>query len=75
MNQNQPTKAELNAGMQILIAVGQAIRELKTVPAGPLYARLMGKMDLEQFDAMIAILVKQGLVERTSDHQIKWIAG
>jgi hypothetical protein len=69
------TKAELNAGMQILIAVGQAIRELKTVPAGHLYARLMGKMDLEQFDAMIGVLEKQGLVKRTSDHQIAWIAG
>ena len=71
---NETTKAEIKAGIQILIAVGQTIRELKTVAAGHLYARLMGKMDLEQFDAMIGVLEKQGLVKRTTDHQIAWIA-
>jgi len=61
--------------MQILIAVGQAIRELKAVPAGKLYASLMGNgISLDEFNALIAVLVKQGLVERTADHQIKWIA-
>jgi hypothetical protein len=67
-----PTKSEINGGLQILISTAQLIRTLKTIPAGELYAQLMSKMDLAGFESMIALLVKQGLVKRHQSHLLEW---
>jgi len=64
---------QVKAGMLILIAVAETIRELKTAPAGTLYAQLMGKMDLEQFESMIRTLVGTGLVKRHQSHLLEWV--
>ena len=67
-----PTKTELQAGLQIMLAVAQTIHELGEVPSGTLYAQLMGKMDMAGYERMIDVLVAQNLVARAPMHVLKW---
>ena len=52
--------------------VGDAIRELGSVPSGHLYARLMGHLSLEEFNEIISTLVRAGLVRRDANHLLVW---
>jgi hypothetical protein len=65
-------KNQIKAAIQALAALAEAIRELKRVPAGTLYAHLMGVMSLESFEAAIDRLVKSGLVRREASHELVW---
>ena len=66
-------KKQVLAAMELVIAVGETIRELKQVPAGQLYAVTMGVLDLDQFERVIATLVKAGLVRREPSHLLVWV--
>ena len=63
----------LRGAMEIVAAVGEAIRDLKEVPSGHLYARLMGSMSLEEYQFVIDILIRAELVERDPSHLLRWI--
>lgn len=65
-------QAQVNAAVQIVVAVGQAIRELKSVPSGHLYAQLMGKMNLETYNKVIDTLKRTGAVTE-ENHLLKWV--
>jgi len=54
------------------IAIAQAIHDLGSVPEGHLYARLMDKLDLSQFTALIDCIVNTGLVKRSPSHLLTW---
>lgn len=60
------------AAVEIVLAVGSAIKELGSVPNGHLYARLMGQMSLETYNKIIALLVKTGAV-KNDNHLLTWI--
>jgi hypothetical protein len=60
------------AGVRILYAVADAIRELGSVPSGVLYAQLMGKIDLQTYERIIDLLKGAGLVKESS-HELIWI--
>jgi len=62
----------ITAAIQVAAAVGDAIRELKEVPSGHLYAHLMGRMSLESYNGCIRILKQAGLVEE-HNHLLKWV--
>lgn len=66
--EEQRVKAALNAAM----AVADCIKELGQVPSGHLYARLMDKMSLESYEALIGILIKAKLVSR-QNHLLTWV--
>ncbi len=66
------TKEQAAAAVKTLIAVAETIRELKRVPAGTLYATLMGTMDLPTFESMVNTLVNTGLVKRDG-HVLAWV--
>lgn len=68
------TKEQIDAGIKTIAAVAGAIRELGRVPSGHLYARLMGHLSLDEFNKIIGILVKAGLVEQTVGHELIWKA-
>jgi hypothetical protein len=59
------------AALQTVVAVGDAIRSLKTVPSGVLYAHLMGHLTLDQYHAIIAALVDAGVVIE-QNHLLTW---
>lgn len=64
--------SEVKAAVQVVVAVGEAIKELKSVPSGHLYARLMGRMSLETYNKIIGVLVKTGAVKE-ENHVLTWV--
>ena len=67
------TTSEAIAAVRVAHAVAETIRELGQVPSGHLYARLMGVMDLHQYEQVIGLLVDARLVERDRSHLLRWI--
>lgn len=65
---------QTQAAFGMVMAVSDAIRDLKEVPSGHLYARLMGHMSLETYKTIISILKEAKVVEETPAHLIRWIA-
>ena len=67
------TAKQIKASIMACGALAEAIREAGEIPAGTLYAAAMNTMSLETFDSFIARLVGAGLVNRTSEHLLRWI--
>lgn len=65
--------SEAIAAVRVAHAVAETIRELGQVPSGHLYARLMGVMEIHQYEQVIDLLVDARLVERTPFHLLRWI--
>ncbi len=67
------TPAQELAAVQICKHVADAIRDLKTVPAGHLYAAMMGKgFTLGDFNAIIGTLTRARLITNRG-HVLTWI--
>jgi hypothetical protein len=66
------SSTELNAALNVVQAIAETIRELGEVPSGELYARLMRKLDHHQYDQVIGILKRTGLVTETPGHLLRW---
>ena len=60
------------ATANIVAAVAETIRELGSVPSGHLYARLMGHMSFESYEAIIGWLVRSGVVRQEPSHLLVW---
>jgi hypothetical protein len=71
--ENTLTGKQASAAFSIVAAVAEAIRELKSVPSGTLYAQLCGKFDIHQYEAIIRTLVNADLVKQTPAHELIWI--
>jgi hypothetical protein len=69
---SNPTQEQVKAAFQVTALVCEAIREAGRIPSGELYATLMGKMDLETYDKMIATIKRTGLVEERG-HELIWM--
>lgn len=69
------TKDQLGAGLHVLRAVAETIREMGTVPAGVLYSGLMTRgCTLQQYESIIGILERSQLVEQSAGGQIlRWV--
>lgn len=53
------------------IAIAEAIQALGEVPAGHLYAHVMGHMSYEAFERILGALVSAGVVSR-KNHLLTW---
>ena len=69
----QPTKEQLAAGIQMIKAIADALRELKRVPSGHFYARIMDKIDLASYEKILGILTGAGLI-KIENHEIIWLS-
>lgn len=67
------TNREIAAGLEVIMAVAEAIRVAEQIPAGTLYAMLMGKLTLEQFNKIITTLKNTGLVVEDQSHLLRWV--
>ena len=67
------TQNAIKAALGILKAVADAIRELGEVPSGHLYAHLMRKLSLEQYEQVIGVLKQAGLITE-SNHLFTWVS-
>lgn len=66
------TKEQLKAGLNVVLAVTEAIREAGEIPAGTLYAVLMGNVDIAGFARIVSIVTGSGLVEKRGD-LLRWV--
>lgn len=66
------SKEEVVAAITTVVALGEAIRDLKEVPSGHLYATVCGRMSLESYQAAIRMLTKAGLI-KVENHLITYI--
>lgn len=66
------TKEEVKAALSAVMVIGNAIKELGSVPNGHLYANLMGSMSLESYSKVIDLLKRTGLVSE-SNHLLTWV--
>lgn len=63
---------QVTAAIMMAAAVGDAIRDLGSIPIGHLYAQLMGRMSLDTYNGLIAILKQTNLVEEKSN-LLTWV--
>lgn len=66
------TSAQVAAAVGVIQALAEAIRELKEVPSGELYARVMNAIDIHQYERSIGVLKGAGLVAE-SNHLLRWV--
>lgn len=67
------TQSKLNAALKATQAIAEAIRELKEVPSGHLYANLMNQMSLDTYNQILDVLTKAKLISVDGFHLITWI--
>lgn len=67
------TNVQARAGLAVIKAVADAVRELGRVPSGNIYAVVMGSLSLEQYERVLGILKDAGLIEETAGHELIWI--
>jgi len=65
-------KEQVKAAIEVVLAIANAIRELREVPSGQLYAQLMGYLSLDQYQVIINNL-KQAKLIKVESHLITWI--
>jgi hypothetical protein len=70
---NTVSKQDLHNGFETIRAIADAIRELGTVPAGTIYAVVMGKISLEAFEKILGILKGAQLIEQDQSSLLRWI--
>lgn len=66
------TKAQIHAALSVLRALADIIRELKQVPNGHLYARVMEHLTLQEYTAFIEKLKSSKLIKE-ENHVLIWI--
>ena len=68
-------KAQLHAVFEVLTTLHKAIQSTgeQGIPSGHLYAMLMGKIGLSQYEQLISILLQSGKVTR-SNHLLRAVS-
>jgi hypothetical protein len=62
-----PTTSEVSSAINAIKAVADCIQELGQVPNGVLYSQLMGVMSLNQYNQIIGILERSGVIENRNN--------
>jgi len=65
------TTTQIQGTIKVVAAIAETIRELGSIPSGHLYAQLVGRMTLEQYNGVIDTLKNAGLV-REEAHLLIW---
>jgi len=66
------TKERVKAALGIVMALAETIRDLGEVPNGHLYAMVMDKLSLEDYNSAIKTLKGTKLVQENG-HLLKWV--
>ena len=67
-----PTKQQVQAVFDVLVAITEVIRTKGEVPSGDLYASLMGSIDLRTFELILSKIKGSGLVVE-KNHLLVWV--
>ena len=60
-----PTPEQKEAVVSLAVALLTAIIDAKSIPSGHLYAIVMNKISIETYDALIAQLIKAGMISQS----------
>jgi hypothetical protein len=71
MSTNENSK-QIEASLLAVEAIADAIRKLKEIPSGTLYAIVMGKMSLESYNGIISLLKRTKLISE-KNNLLTWI--
>ena len=66
------TQQQISAAIQSVAAIAEAIRQLGSVPSGVLYAQVCGHMTIDQYNQIIALVKRAGLIAE-SNHVLRWV--
>lgn len=69
-----PTEAHVTAALMKAAVVAEAIQSLGSVPNGVLYAQVMSHFSMEEYNGVLGILKRSGLVTE-SNHVLRWAGG
>lgn len=67
------TKEQCLIAVKTVQAIADAIRELRSVPSAELYARVMPYISLDNYERILGILKRSGVVEERA-HVLYWVA-
>lgn len=62
-----------NNSLKVIVEIARGIRDLRQVPSGHLYARLMNVLTIDQYYTVLYILVENDLIEVDGSDLITWI--
>ncbi len=65
--EKRATANQLQAGLAALKAIADAVRELKQVPSGHIYAAVMGVMDINAYEKAVSMLCNAGVIRKAGD--------
>jgi len=65
------TEKEVNAAAKCVVFIAELIRELGEIPSGHLYAQLIGRVTLDQYNSLISI-VKKTFPVKEVNHNLIW---
>ena len=66
------TPEQKQAAVAVVMAVAETIRELGSVPSGHLYAQVMHKIGISDYEAIIDTLKHARLVVE-KNHELTWV--
>lgn len=66
------TTTEVKAALEVTKAIADMIKEVGSVPSGELYVRCMGHLTLDQYQGVIRLLERTGLVKE-SNNLLTWV--
>ena len=72
VQKTEVTKEQVKALITATQALANTIRELKQIPSGELFARLMTYCSLEKYNNLIDVLKKAGVIKE-ENHLLIWI--
>lgn len=67
------TAEQKKAGLAVVMAVAETVRESGRCPSGVVYAALMGRVTLQGYEKILNILKGAGLIEVTPSHELVWV--
>ena len=68
---NNPISPQVKTALHKIRALADAIKEVKEIPSGTLYAACMEKISLNEYNRIIGLLVRSGLIEN-KNNLLKW---
>ena len=72
MDARQALDGQAKVAVGIVLAASETIRQAREIPSGSLYAMLMGKINMSQYETILRILAGARLVA-VENHLVRWV--
>ena len=61
------TKEQISAALNVLTALADVVKELKQVPSGELYARVMSYISIQTYESAIGTLIRSKVIRKENN--------